>query len=206
MEEIFIKNIVLKEKIYNILEKNYNENLSISELQNIKNITLQKKNIDGSENQYTLRDFSDLKYIEHIALNDFVIDDYMIDIINSLFNLKEIVFNCCEWKNTKLLNSKIKNLVITNSEINNSLFMNNSQLNKLTLIGINEINLTDLINMKYIESIDIYNSNINNCYEFKNFKNLKKLNIYGTTLDNENILDELKPNINISFDKMFFYM
>ena len=43
MEEIFIKNIVLKEKIYNILEKNYNENLSISELQNIKNITLQKK-------------------------------------------------------------------------------------------------------------------------------------------------------------------
>lgn len=206
MKEIFIENNKLKEKIYNILDKKYNEDLSLNDLQNIKDITLHKKNIDGSENQYTLTDFYNLKYIESLTLNDFVIDDNMIDIINSLLNLKEIVFNFCEWKNTKLINLGLQHLVITNSEINYLLLANNSYLKKITLIGINEINLKDLINMKYIESINIHDSNIINCYEFKNFLNLKKLNLDGSKLDSEKILEKLKPNINISFNKMYFYM
>lgn len=206
MKEIFIENNKLKEKIYNILDKKYNEDLSLNDLQNIKDITLHKKNIDGSENQYTLTDFYNLKCIESLTLNDFVIDDNMIDIINSLLNLKEIVFNFCEWKNTKLINLELQHLVITNSKINYLLLANNSYLKKITLIGINEINLKDLINMKYIESINIHDSNIRNCYEFKNFLNLKKLNLDGSKLDSEKILEELKPNINISFNKMYFYM
>lgn len=206
MKEIFIENNKLKEKIYNILHKKYNEDLSLNDLQNIKDITLHKKNIDGSENQYTLTDFYNLKCIESLTLNDFVIDDNMIDIINSLLNLKEIVFNFCEWKNTKLINLELQHLVITNSEINYLLLANNSYLKKITLIGINEINLKDLINMKYIELINIHDSNIRNCYEFKNFLNLKKLNLDGSKLDSEKILEELKPNINISFNKMYFYM
>lgn len=60
--------------------------------------------------------------------------------------------------------------------------------------------------MKYIESINIHDSNIINCYEFKNFLNLKKLNLDGSKLDSEKILEKLKPNINISFNKMYFYM
>lgn len=199
-------NPLIKEKIYNSLNKKANETISIEEMENVKKIILNKKNIDGSLNEYTINDFSFLYSIENLVLNDFIIDDNMINIINSLSYLTTITFNFCKWNTNKSINLKLKSLIISSSQLNYKILTDYEYLKKLILDYVGQVDVKCLSNIKNIEEIHIHNSKINNSSFFTNFNNLKVLNLDGSQLDSEKILEELNPNINISFNKMFFYI
>lgn len=206
MENIIFENPLIKEKIYNALNKKENETISIEELKNIKKITLNNKNLDGTLNEYTTNDFLNLNNIENLILNDFIIDDDMINKINCLSNLTTITFNFCKWNTNKSIDSKIKKMIITSSELNYEILTNYNFLENIIIDYVGEVDMKRLSNIKNIEEMHIHNSKVKNSNFLKTFKNLRILNLDGSQLDNEKVLEELKNSIEISFDKMYFYM
>lgn len=206
MENIILESPLIKEKICNALNKKENEHISIEEMKNVKKITLNKKNLDGTLNEYTINDFYNLNNIENLILNDFIIDDDMINKINCLSNLTTITLNFCKWDTGKSIDSKIKKLIITGSEMNYEILTNYGFLENIILDYVGEVDMKYLSNIKNIEEMHIHNSKVKNSIFLKTFNNLKLLNLDGSQLDNEKVLEELKNNIKISFNKIFFYI
>ena len=205
MEIIKFENNTIKEKVYSLLNKKENENLTLEEMKKVKSILLNENNIDNSKNIYTFSDFNNLRYLEEITLNKFNIDDECINKINSLKGLKTIIFNNCLWNNTTKIKLDIQSVIITNSKFPDMLLENYKEILKATLIGIKELDLNYISDMIDIEELCIYNSNIKNANKLLDFTKLKTLKLDGSKLDNEKILDVISLNKDFSFNEIFFY-
>lgn len=206
MNMINIKNRILKEKIYYQLKKENTDELTIDNIKEITSISLNGIDIDGDKIVYDVQELKILENLNTITLTNILINDEVIDVINSFIHLKLLILNECNFISTKSINVEIVNLIIVggkNSDL--SIFQNLSKIKSLKILYNDEFDINNVLKMNNLEEFYLGNSTVKNITNITKLKNLKILNLDGSKLDDNYIIDKLDKNIEVSFEAMFMY-
>lgn len=202
-----IKNSFLKERIYNALRKNEDEELTINELQQIKYLKLDGKTFSNEDITYYLTDFAHLNNIQKIIFDQFFINDNLIEIINFLKSLNDVEFSHCVFQNITKIETQIKKLTFSYcEEINFNIISQSEKVESLDIYSFKEniIDLNKLLKYSNIKNLSLFNTNIINSSCLKDFINLESLNLNGSIIDCENVQNLLKNNVKFSHNKYFY--
>jgi len=198
-----IENEELKFKIYNTLNKDYEEEIEEEELKKVKSLSINKNNQDSEDFVYEEKDFQFFKYVECLTLNSFEITDKFVRQIGLMKNLHSLTLNYCKFLTKTEINNSLKRLIITYSDnFDLTLFSNILSLEMLQLIEA-KIDISTLKKCEKLQDIYLYEC------EIKNFEMLVKLeNLREVCLDGSNILDNVyeilkKKNMKIHYKERY---
>ena len=211
MEElVVINNSYLADQIMFYLDKSNNE-FYLSELANVTELVINFDDIDESIFA-VLEELILLPNLKNLTIRHAFIYNDNFNIFLSL-NIKEIVFDNCEFENALLLATlKVNCLSLVNIQINNYNFISAlNNLESLTIINGNVSldRVNNLVKLKYLNisfsSVDgnniildnlrelhIENTNIDNLEFIRNIKSLRVLSVDNKQYQkNKKLLDEL---------------
>ena len=170
------------------------------ELENINDIFLTNLNSKGEKIGTDISEISKLKKLKNLDLKGFELSDDIASIISSFKELEGLRLYSCESKDTIAMDlSKLKILLLDNCKTVN---LTDIQLpERVLVINGGVVDLSKFINSSKIKNLEIKSSEIMYSELLKNMGNLKVLNVDGSTLDNEEILEDLKnKNISVSYE------
>ena len=199
-----IKNMFLKDQICYQLGQNTDE-LTELDIKKIKSINLKRTDYKNEEILYDWDEIENFTNLKSLTLNSFVIDDYIIFKINKFKELQSLTINNCNFKTTNFLESNLKSLVITYSEIkdNYNLLEKLDLLENLELIGCKDVDISEICKIEKLNTLNLYNCNIKNIEFLKNCDYLKEFKYDGSIIDDINVLESLKNDISIHYLKRF---
>lgn len=195
------QNKMLNKAIYKKINKS--EDLNDDDIKRIKDITLNTYSLSNEDIYINLKELKELKYLESCTLDEFIIDDEIINILNSLQMLKTLILNHCKFKTKTKLKSSLKLLIITYCEDVNLYIFENRNIETLYLIENGKIDIKEINYFKNIKSLSICNMRIINFEEILEFKNLNKLKLDGSHIDNIDILKSIDSKIDIEYKKIY---
>lgn len=206
MNKINIKNEVLKEKIYYQLKKEKTDKITIDDIKNINNISLNAINIKGDKIEYDFQEVQMLKYLNTITLSNFLINDKLIEVINSLENLNTLILNGCDYNYSNSIIIKLTKLIVVGGKKFDLSILNDiSTIKSLRIIYNDEFDVNNILKITNLEELYLCNSNVKNIINIIELKNLKILNLDGSKFDDCDIINKLDKNIKISFEPIFMY-
>lgn len=167
----------------------------------LKNIVL--NNFD-TQDKVIKHNFDKFKEVETCTLNEFEINDEIIDKLNEMKNLKMLILNHCVFKNQKKLENNTENLIITygkNVKFEN--IKNAEKIKQLKITKLGNIDINELKVFENLEELSIYECEIKNFEKIKSFPKLRTLKLDGSQIDDKEILKEMKNRINIQYKKTY---
>lgn len=177
----------------------YNQrDFSIEELESIREIGINKKDMRGEAIDIDIKEISVLKNLQILCLTNFVINDEEIENIKKCEKMTCLCLELCEIND--IIEEKdlsyLKNVLIKLCDL--------KSLNKILLpnyVGFQncDIDLKKISNPTNIVVLEIKNCKVKNINLLNGFKNLKKLVLDGSRIDSMDIIDKLKRNIIVSF-------
>lgn len=194
-----INNEELKFKIYNILKKDYDDEIEEEELKNVKTISINKKDQDLQDIVFKEKDFEVLKYVECLTLNLFEVNDELVKQIALLEDLKFLILKHCKFQTQIPITNQLKNLMIAYPEnLDLSMFSEDLSLKMLQLVDV-KVDVQMLKKYENLEYIYLYNSEIKNFEMLEEFEKLKELRLDGSNILGE-VCDRLKSkNIKVHY-------
>ena len=199
-----IKNMFLKDQICYQLGQNTDE-LTELDIKKIKSINLKRTDYKNEEILYDWDEIENFTNLKSLTLNSFVIDDNIIFKINKFKELQSLTINNCNFKTTNFLESNLKSLVITYSEIkdNYNLLEKLDLLENLEIIGCKDVDISEICKIEKLNTLNLYNCNIKNIEFLKNCDYLKEFKYDGSMIDDINVMESLKNDISIHYLKRF---
>lgn len=176
----------------------------------IEEISIANKNLIGNILNIDLKEIVKLEKLKAISLKFFEVTDEVIDSLNSLAELYKIEFYMCDFKTTKSINSKIKEIVVyccngfkkeilkdcSNLEfleLTNSGLADIREIQKykdLKVLKIRDCSVISLPQISVLENIEyLYINNVEIQYEIdiSKMKNLKFISLSGSNILNKDL-------------------
>lgn len=191
-----IKSTKLLSILKDILNK---DNIQEKDLQEIENLTLNKKLLNGKENDIELNELKFFPNLKTLTIINFYIDEKVINIINVKKMLWAVQFSKCKFENIIPINKKIEYLIIDECKNLEHDLINNNETIKI--IGEN----VDFNLLKIDETKQLYlqKSNVKNLEKVLEYRNLKYLNLDGSEFE-KNIIEKIKSDIQISCKDKYY--
>lgn len=180
-----------------ILDK---EKIDEQDLNNVKNLTLNKYEIGGKETDIDLNELRFLKNLKTLILNKFSIDKNIISYINDNKNLEAIQFTNCKFEDIIQINKEINYVVFDYCENVKLEFFNNNKTIKM--IG-SKIDLKQLKQFEDIEELYFQNCEIQNIEEILKYQKLKLINLDGSSFENKNVLTKIPKNVKVKYKEEY---
>ena len=196
----------LKNYVNKILEKENDEDIiKLKELDNITRISLKNKNYKKEILDCSVKDLKLFKNLKDCSIFCMNIKDADIQILNSMKTLKCVYFDFC---NFEIINSRfaenIETLIINlNKNFNIKSLENSTNLKTLKFLK-SKVDLNNIENVKNIEKLEIYNSDVINIEGLLKMPKLKLINFSGSKVENEEMLDEVKNEIEIIHKEKYY--
>ncbi len=193
-----IKSTKLLSILKDILNK---DNIQEKDLKEVKDITLNKKLLNGKENDIDLTELELLPNLKTLTIINFYIDKKIIDIINKKKLLWAVQFTKCKFQTAEQINNDIKYLIVEQCENFEPILINNNEI--IRIIGEN----IDLNLLKSNEAKQLYlqECNIKNSEKILEYRNLKYLNLDGSKIDKD-IIEKIKEDIQISNKDKYYHL
>lgn len=191
-----IKSTKLLSILKDILNK---DNIQEKDLQEIENLTLNKKLLNGKENDIELNELKFFPNLKTLTIINFYIDEKVINIINVKKMLWAVQFSKCKFENIIPINKKIEYLIIDECKNLEHDLINNNETIKI--IGEN----VDFNLLKIDETKQLYlqKSNVKNLERVLEYRNLKYLNLDGSEFE-KNVIEKIKSDIQISCKDKYY--
>lgn len=194
-----IKSKRLLEILQDILDK---EEISENDLKKINDLTLNKKKLNGLENDIELTELKYFSNLKTLMIANFKVDAQIIEIINNQKSLLAVQFSRCEFENIIPVNQNIKYLIVDGCQNFNYNLINNNETikiigEKIEISSPNNLNKTKEL---FLQNCDVEKSE-NLCY----CQNLNSLNLDGSKFE-EGIRKKLNKNIQISYKEQYHPM
>lgn len=204
MNNIIFKSEVIKEYVYNEINKDINKIVE-QDLDSITQFKLSYKDYKGNRNKYYFEDLEYFKKLKVCNFEGFPITEEIIDILNKLESLEMIIFSHCKFETDSQISSKLNKIILTYSKINNLRnFKNCKKLNKIEIIECGEINIKELIFFSELKELHIYNSKVKNSTMINSLEKLEELKLDGSLVDSPNFVQELNKKINYTYSKKYY--
>lgn len=174
-----------------------NYELKEEDLSRIEELNLSDRSFSGKEKNINLSEISQLKNLKNITLQYFKIDDSIAQILNSLENLSSIQFASCEFDITQpFLNHSLRSLSFESCDINDyeQIFATES----FRVVGDSKFSLKRLKGKENILRMYLQQCKIKGFEAVRDCTNLQALNLDGSTIDDEKVLSELRGKIPVS--------
>ena len=194
--------MITSTKLLSILKDILNkDNIQEKDLKEVEDITLNKKLLNGKENDIDLTELELLPNLKTLTIINFYIDKKIIDIINKKKLLWAVQFTKCKFQTAEQINNDIKYLIVEQCENFDSRLINNNEI--IRIIGEN----IDLNLLKSNETRQLYlqECNIKNSEKILEYKNLKYLNLDGSKMDKD-IIEKIKEDIQISYKDKYYHL
>ena len=169
------------------------------DLDNVKDIFISNYNARGEKINTNISELVRLKKLKMLDLKGFELTQEVLDVINSLQELQELKLCECNSKEPLNINiEKLKTIVLDNCS---SIDLSQIQLpENLLMISCGIVDVSKLTNTKRLRDLGIKSSEVVNTSALTEIDNLKSVNFNGSTLDNENVLKDLKKgNVEVSY-------
>lgn len=127
----------------------------LKDIKQIEDICIQDINLMQKRLNIDLTELVKMKNLRNLSLKFFEITDEVVDTINQLEFLEEIEFSMCVFKTKKELLSKLKKVIVYNSQnfdfgiLNNNPNLEELQLVHSGMVDITQLNIFD--NIKYLK-------------------------------------------------------
>lgn len=182
--------------------KTGNINLEEADLSKIEELNLSNRDFSGKEKFINLNGIKEFINLKRLSLQYFLINDEIIQILNSLESLQELQLVSCELKGKETL--KIDTL--------NSLLLSCCKIDKyesiyspkvLRIIGDSNIKINKINGKQNTEQMYLNESKVKGLLSIKDYINLKVLNLDGSNIDDQRILKQMKEKIQISYKEKY---
>lgn len=181
----------LTEILQNILRK---EEITENDLKKVENISLNKKMLNGKENDIELKEIEKIPNLKTITISNFEIDNQILEIINNHKKLKILQFSRCEFKEILPINKNIKYIVIDKCQNFKCDLINN---NEIVRIIDAKVELSGKENLKQTKELYLQNCEIKNSIKLCEYQKLKTLNLDGSKFEKD-IINNINKNIKLS--------
>ena len=159
---------------------------------------------------FALKYFPNFKVLENPfeKVYAYFIDDDIIGLINKYKFLQSLTLNHCNFATQKPLDSNIKCLIMTYSDLQNyyNCFNTLKQLKKLIIVESKSVDIAELCKLDKLITINIYNSNIKNSLLLNSFKSLKEFSYDGSVIDNLQIIENLRKDISVHYSEKYIFL
>ena len=195
-----IVNEELKFKIYNILNLEQESEITEEDLKEVKNISLNSKDLELKEKIFSKEDFEALKYVETLTLNSFNITNDIIEGLNKILNLKFLILNHCKFTDNTAIENNLEKLIINYPhQLNINIFSNVTNIEMIKLINVNQIDIEELSRFTSLKKLSIYNSKILSFEKLENINKLQELNLDGSNIEDTVCTNLLNKGVNIHY-------
>lgn len=194
MEKIKITNQKLKNYLEYELNKEQDEPIYIEELDNITQVTINGKSIDGDTIYKTISDLKYFKNLKNCMIKDFQITDNEIEIINNLSRLEKLHFDNCKFENKYAkINLDIERLILSFcKDVNMKVFNISNSIKYLRITSGDKIDLENIEYFTKIEKLYLQSIIIKDLEIISKLKELKYLNLNGSKiLKNKKYIENL---------------
>ena len=173
------------------------EHLEKEDFLKVEEISLNNRGLSGELHNIRLDDLSLLPNLKMITLQYFVLDDAAIDLLNSIPKLGSLHLASCDYRSNKeLKNQSVRTLILQSCKA--SLDKVNATENFYIVSPREELDLSKLKGKRNIKKLFVQKSKIKGVASITECDNLETLNLDGSTLDDEKVLDSIKPEVKVS--------
>lgn len=195
-----IENKILRNIILIKCKKDNIEDLSENELEKVKDISLNKKNVSKQILDIDLSELNKIPNLEILSLQNFEINEQTINDIKKCKDLKVLHLETCNFNNADVFKiDNLKKIIIKYCKVKDwrkIYFPENVVINAREKIDLKEFN-----NIENIINLKLNNLTISNFKRILNFENLKYLNIDGSIIDSNDIQSFMRKEIEFSHKK-----
>lgn len=176
--------------------------LEEADLSKIEELNLSNREFSGKEKNINLSGIKRFVNLKKLSLQYFLINDDIIQILNSLESLQELQLVSCEFKGRDSL--KITTL--------NSLLLGYCKIDKyeriyspkvLRIIGDSNIKINRINGKQNTRQMYLNESKIKGFSSIKDYTNLKVLNLDGSSVDEQRTLEQIEEKIEISYKEKY---
>ena len=187
-----IKSRKLKEILQNILEI---EEITENDLKKIENISLNKKMLNGKENDIELKEIERIPNLKTIVISNFEINSQILEILNNHKKLEIIQFSRCKFREIIPINKNIKYIVIDKCQDFKLNLINN---NKIVRIIDAKVELSGGENLNRTKELYLQKCEIQNSIKLCEYLKLKILNLDGSKFEKD-IINNISKNVKLSW-------
>ena len=121
--------MIKSKKLLEILEDSLNKKEILQkDLEKIEDLSLNKKNLNGLENDIELKELEYFTNVKTLTIANFKINKEIINIINKQRNLCAIQFSKCEFEDIVPINKNIKYIIIDKCKNFNLGLLNDNEI------------------------------------------------------------------------------
>ena len=191
-----IKSTKLLSIVKDILNK---DNIQENNFLEIEDLTLNKKLLNGKENDINLKELKYFPKLKTLTIINFDINQEILNIINEKKLLWAIQFSKCNFKKIEPISKNVKYLIIDECENLDLKLINDNETIKI--IGEN-LDLK-LLNAYKTKQLYLQDCNIKNSEKILEYTNLENINLDGSKF-NKDILEKIRKDIQISCKNKYY--
>ena len=182
----------LKEILQNILEI---EEITENDLKKIENISLNKKKLNGKENDIELKEIEKIPNLKTIVISNFEINNQILEILNNHKKLGIVQFSRCKFREIIPINKNIKYIVIDKCQDFKWDLINN---NEIVRIIDAKVEFSGRENLNKTKELYLQKCAIQNSIKLCEYPKLKVLNLDGSKFEKD-IINNMSKNIKLSW-------
>ncbi len=154
-------------------------------------IYVRGKTFSGRKRKINLLELKKFPYLRRIELSDFVIDDSIVEMLNSYTMMESLQLSSCNISSKTLLNSvSLKRLKLDYCNVCDYSKINGVE--NLHIVGDKNFMLGKISGKEKIKILTVQDSIINGFQTISSCTKLETLRLEGTIVDNEQALNEIK--------------
>ena len=197
---MIIENEILRKYIKQKCNKYDEQDLSQSDIEKIKDISINRINFANQVLNIDLSELEKFPNLEILSLQNFEINEIAVNHLQKCKKLKILHLEMCNFKHINIFKvESLKKLIIKYCKVENWKIIYFPESVVIEAKG--KIDLKDFNNIDKITNLSLNNLTICNFNRISDFENLKYLNIDGSSTDLNNIQGIIKNDIKFSNNK-----
>ncbi len=197
---MIIENEILRKYIKQKCNKYDEQDLSQSDIEKIKDISINRINFSNQVLNLDLSELEKFPNLEILSLQNFEINEITVKHLQKCKKLKILHLEMCNFKHINIFKvENLKKLIIKYCKVENWEIIYFPE--SVVIEAKEKIDLKDFNNIDKITNLSLNNLTICNFTRILDFENLKYLNIDGSSTDLNNIQSIIKNDIKFSNKK-----
>ena len=154
-------------------------------------IYVRGKTFAGRERKINLLELKKFPYLRRIELSDFVIDDSIVEMLNSYALMESLKLSSCNISSKTSLNSaSLKKLKLYYCNVRDYSIINGVE--SLHIVGDKNFMLDQILGKERIKRLTVQDSKIKGFTTIDSCTNLETLSLEGAIVDDEQALNDIK--------------